>query len=183
MLNIETSALIIIDVQEKLVKAANNGAATAINAAKLAKAANALEIPAIITEQYPKGLGSTVTEVKENLSDNAFIAEKSAFSALLESNISEKIQELKSAGVKQIIICGIETHICVLQTVMALRNEGFEVHVVENASSSRSVNEHNTGLALMKQHGAYVTTVEIVLFELLKTSRHPKFKEIQALIK
>lgn len=183
MLNTQTCALIIIDIQDKLVKAADRGEETAVNAEKLAKAAKILNLSTVITEQYPKGLGSTAAGIKENLQENTFIAEKTAFSALLEDNIFEKIQEMKSAGVKQIIICGIETHICVLQTVQALRKEGFEVYVVRNASSSRSIDEHNAGLELMKQHGAYITTVEIVLFELLKTAKHPDFKAVQALIK
>ena len=94
-----------------------------------------------------------------------------------------KVQELKNNGITQIFICGIETHICLLQTVQDLIKEGFEVHVVKDASSSRDKDEHKTGLELMKKYGAYITTVEIVLFELLKTSKHPNFKEIQNLIK
>lgn len=183
MLNIETSALIIIDIQEKLVKAANNGKEVAENVAKLAKTANVLGINTIVTEQYPKGLGSTVSEVSEAFSENVYISEKSAFSALLEENILNKIKDLKLKGINQIFICGIETHICLLQTVQDLIKEGFEVHVVENASSSRSEKEHKTGIELMRQYGAYITSVEIVLFELLKTSKHSNFKEIQNLIK
>lgn len=183
MLNIETSALIIIDIQEKLVKAANKGKEVAENVAKLAKTANILGINTIVTEQYPKGLGNTVNEVSESFSEDVYISEKTSFSALLEENILNKVRELKSKGINQIFICGIETHICLLQTVQDLLKEGFEVHVVENASSSRCENEHNTGIALMRQYGAYITSVEIVLFELLKTSKHSNFKEIQNLIK
>ena len=183
MLNIDTSALIIIDIQEKLVKAANNGEKVANNAAKLAKTANILGIDTVVTEQYPKGLGATVTEVSDSFSQNVFISEKTAFSALLEENIKNKVKELKTKGITQIFICGIETHICLLQTVQDLIKDGFEVHVVQDASSSRSEIEHKTGLELMKQYGAYITSVEVVLFELLKTSKHSNFKEIQNLIK
>lgn len=183
MLNIESSALIIIDIQDKLVKAANNGDTVALNTAKLAKTAQILGIDTIVTEQYPKGLGGTVSSVAESLPENTFLSEKTSFSALQETNIHEKINELKAKGVSQIFICGIETHICLLQTVQELLKEGFEVHVVKNASSSRSEAEHNTGIELMRQYGAYITSVEIVLFELLKTSKHSNFKEIQNLIK
>ena len=183
MLNIESSALIIIDIQDKLVKAANNGDTVAQNTVKLAKTAQILGIDTIVTEQYPKGLGGTVSSVAESLPENTFLSEKTSFSALQETNIHEKINELKAKGVSQIFICGIETHICLLQTVQELLKEGFEVHVVKNASSSRSEAEHNTGIELMKQYGAYITSVEIVLFELLKTSKHSNFKGIQNLIK
>lgn len=183
MLNIDTCAFIMIDIQEKLVKAAHNGGDVAQNAVKLAKTANILGLKTIVTEQYPKGLGGTVSEVADSLPENAFVLEKTSFSALLEDSVLQKIKELKTEGITQIFICGIETHICLLQTVQDLIKEGFEVHVVKNASSSRSKDEHKTGLELMKKYGAYLTTVEVVLFELLKTSKHPQFKEIQNLIK
>ncbi len=183
MLNIETCAFIMIDIQEKLVNAAYKGEKVAENAANLAKTANILGIKTIVTEQYPKGLGATIAPVLEALPEDAFIFEKTSFSALLEENIKNKVQELKNNGITQIFICGIETHICLLQTVQDLIKEGFEVHVVKDASSSRDKDEHKTGLELMKKYGAYITTVEIVLFELLKTSKHPNFKEIQNLIK
>lgn len=177
MLNIKTSALVIIDIQEKLVKAAGNGDSAANNMAKVAKAASILGIPTIITEQYPKGLGNTVSEIEIN---NAEVVEKSSFSALLEPEFAEEIQSLNK---KQIVIGGIETHICVLQTVADLISEGYEVYVLKDCCSSRNIFEHNTGLELMKQYGAKLTCTEITLFEWLKTSKQPNFKEIQNLIK
>ena len=84
---------------------------------------------------------------------------------------------------KQIILCGIETHICICQTAEALINAGYEVSVLSDICSSRSEKEHIAGLELMKQNGAYIKTTEIVLFELLKSAKHPNFKEIQSLIK
>lgn len=180
MLNIEDSALVIIDIQEKLVKAAKDGNKTAENMIKTAKAAHILSVPVIATEQYPKGLGSTVEELKNALSDDTLIIEKSAFSALSESAFKEKINLL---GKKQIVIGGIEAHICVLQTAADLIKEGYEVYVLKDASSSRRENEFNTGIELLKQYGAKITCVEITIFEWLKTSKHPKFKEVQALIK
>lgn len=183
MLNIEDSALIIIDIQDKLVMASKYGAEVATNAAKLAKAANILGIKTIVTEQYPQGLGDTVTEVQEALSTEHEKFEKKAFSALLEENIANKITELKSDGIKQIALCGIETHICVLQTASDLISQGFEVYVVKDACASRNKKEYKTGLELLKQYGAKITCVEIALFEWLKTAKHPNFKEVQTLIK
>lgn len=183
MLNIENSILVVIDIQERLVLASKYGQDTANNMAKLAKAANILAIPTIVTEQYPKGLGTTVPAVQTAISNDTFTTEKSSFSAMLEPAFAQKIQELKVAGKTQIIIGGIETHICVLQTAAALIKEGFDVYVVKDACASRNKNEYKTGLELLKQYGAKITCTEITLFEWLKTSKHPNFKEIQALIK
>ncbi len=183
MLNIETSALVVIDIQEKLVMAAKYGVETAENMAKLTKASSILSIPTIVTEQYPKGLGATLPTIALTFAPDTFVTEKSSFSAMLEPSFKEKIGELKANGVKQIIIGGIETHICVLQTALDLISEGFEVHVVKDACASRNKKEYKTGLELLKQYGAKITCLEIVLFEWLKTSKNPNFKEIQALIK
>ncbi len=183
MLNIENSTLLIIDIQDKLVLASKYGHEAAENMVKLAKAADILGIPTIVTEQYPKGLGSTVPPLSQSLAADAFITEKSSFSALLEPSFKEKIQELKNNGKNQIIVGGIETHICVLQTALDLIKEGFEVYIAKDACASRNKDEYKTGLELLKQSNAKISCVEIVLFEWLKTSKHPKFKEIQTLIK
>ena len=179
MININSSMLLIIDMQEKLVNAANNSSDVINNMKKLIKTAKMLNIPIIATEQYPKGLGKTIKDLEINNNDSITI-EKTAFSAILESEFAEEIQSLNK---KQIIIGGIETHICVLQTVSDLISEGYDVYVVKDACTSRTSFNHETGLDLMKQYGAKITSTEITLFELLKTSRHPMFKEIQALIK
>lgn len=183
MLSIKNSALVIIDIQEKLVLASKYGDDVAEIASKLAKATNILNIATIITEQYPKGLGGTVIEVQNALSQNSSKFEKTSFSALLEEEFANKIKELKNSGIKQIVICGIETHICVLQTALELMNEGFDVHIVKDACASRNKKEYKTGLELLKQYGAKITCAEIVLFEWLRSSKHPNFKEIQQLIK
>lgn len=183
MLNIKDCALVIIDIQDRLVLASKYGPSAAENMTKIAKAADILSIPTIVTEQYPKGLGNTVPTLKENLSQTAYTIEKSAFSALLEEEFKNKIEELKNNGIKQILIGGIETHICVLQTAADLINEGFAVYVIKDACASRNKDEYKAGLELLKQYGAKITCVEIALFELLKTSKHPDFKAVQALIK
>ena len=178
MLNIKTSVLVIIDIQEKLINATTNVNNSVVqNIAKMSKAASVLGIPTIITEQYPQGLGKTDADIDVK---NAETIEKSSFSALLEPDFAEEIQSLNK---KQIIIGGIETHICVLQTVADLISEGYEVYVLKDCCSSRKEMEHTTGIELMKQYGAKITCVEIALFELLKTSKHHNFKEIQSLIK
>lgn len=179
MLDIENSLLLIIDVQERLVNMLDKN--VVVNkAANLAKAAKILEIPTITTQQYSKGLGLTVEAVKQNLASNTVIVEKSAFSAAQEPRFMDT---LNSFGKKQIVICGIETHVCVHQTAADLITEGFDVYIVKDACASRSKYEFKQGIERMQGNGAKISCLEIVLFEWLKSAKNPHFKEIQALIK
>ena len=175
-INADNCLFLIIDIQEKLVKMLNDNSVkdTAI---KLSKAARILNIPVIITEQYPKGLGSTTEEIKTQLPTADYI-EKTAFSAFNEIKST-----LEAKQKKQIIIFGIETHICVLQTAFDLLNNGYEVFVVKNASGSRNNENKETALIRLLQANCRIVTDEMVIFELLKTSKHPNFKEVQAIIK
>lgn len=179
VLNPEESVLLIIDVQEKLVNALDKDIIIK-RVSNLVKSAKVLDIPIVVTEQYPKGLGKTVDAVSSSCGENTPVFEKTSFNALAEEGVVEK---LKSYNRKQIVICGIETHICVHQTAAALLREGFEVYVVKDACASRSKYEFKQGIELMQANGAKITCVEIVLFEWLKSAKHPNFKEIQALIK
>jgi len=179
ILDVENSILLVIDIQEKLVKALDKDVVVK-RSAVLTKAANILEIPTILTEQYPKGLGQTVIQVKQTLASFALITEKTAFSALKEEGFLEK---LKTFNKKQIVLCGIETHVCVHQTAADLIKEGFDVYVVKDACASRNKYEFKQGIERMQANGAKITCLEIVLFEWLKDAKHHKFKEIQALIK
>ena len=178
--NIEDSVVMIIDVQEKLLNAVFNKASLEKKATTLANTAKILGIPVIVTEQYPKGLGATVESLKEALPENTQYFEKTAFSALENNDV---LEALKNSGKKQVVIFGIETHICVSQTTNALIQEGFEVSVIRDACGSRSELEYLAGLERMKDNGAHVLTTEIALFEWLKGAKHPKFKEVQMLIK
>lgn len=174
MFDCENSSVICIDIQEKLVNMVSNSDIIAQNTTKLMKAANILNVDTIITEQYPKGLGSTINSIKE-IGDFKTI-EKTTFSAL---RTPEFHFDLK----KNIIIFGIETHICVYQTVLDLLDEGHNVYVVADCCASRAQLNYETSLELMRQMGARITSLEMVLFEFLKSSKHPNFKEIQSLIK
>lgn len=175
----EDSLLLIIDVQDKLVAALDREIVVK-RTAILTEAAKILEIPTIVTEQYPKGLGATVELVKQHFSEVTPIFEKTAFCAVKEEGFLEKI---KSFGKKQIVICGIETHICVHQTAAALINEGFEVFVAKDACASRNKYEFKQGIERMQANGAEISCLEIILFEWLETAKNPHFKEVQALIK
>lgn len=180
ILNQDESVMLIIDIQEKLLNASFNRDLVKRKSVSLAKASKILSIPAFITEQYPKGLGETIPEIKEVLTNNAIFREKSSFSALSGTDLLSKLLE---TGKKQIIVFGIETHICVHQTIIDLLKNGFSVTVVADACGSRTAYEYMGGLENIKANGAKVKSTEMVLFELVKSSRHPDFKEIQALIK
>ena len=179
MINVENSIILIIDIQEKLVNMLETDTISA-KAAKLLKAAGILDIPCIIIEQYPKGLGPTLEELKLETTDKTVFFEKTAFSAMQEVGFKEV---LRNYNRKNIIICGIEAHVCVYQTVTALIIEGYNVEIIQDITASRKESEFQTGMEKMKQLGAKITSLEIVLFELIKTSKHPHFKEIQGLIK
>lgn len=174
-----SSLLLIIDIQEKLVAALEKDTVVQ-KAAKLTKSANILNIPTIVSEQYPKGLGHTVAAISENLPINSCKFEKTNFSLVKEEGFLDK---LKSYGRNQIILCGIETHICVHQTAADLIDAGFDVIVVKDACASRNKYEFKQGIEAMQANGAKISCLEILLFEWLKSSKHPKFKEIQTLIK
>lgn len=178
-LSAENSLVLIIDIQEKLVGALEKDVIVE-NAVKIASAAKALEIPVLLTEQYPKGLGHTVPQLQEALPEGSEVVEKTYFNALLEDGMLDKI---KSYNKKQIVIFGIETHICVHQTASALIDAGFEVFVIKDACASRNKYEFKQGIEAMLVNGVKPSCVEIALFEWLKGAKNPKFKEVQALIK
>lgn len=180
LLNENNTIFLIIDVQEKLLNAVFNKDIVSKNSGILAKAASILKIPTVITEQYPKGLGETVSEVKDSIGADVEIFEKNTFSALDNDEIKKFVKSKKR---KQIVLFGIETHICVSQTAQALIEEGYEVFVIANACGSRDEGEYKYGLDRIKSAGGNVITAEIALFELLRGAKHPYFKEIQSLIK
>lgn len=176
ILNQDNSLLLIIDIQEKLLNAVFNKEELEKKARILKNASSVLNLPVFITEQYPQGLGATIS----GLSESALVYEKVSFNALENSDLSEAI---KKTDKKQVIVLGIETHICVHQTVSALLLDGYEVTVATDACGSRTDKEYLSALSCMKTNGASLKTTEMILFELLKSAKHPNFKEIQALIK
>ena len=178
-LSAENSLVLIIDIQERLVAALNKDTIIA-NAVKVASAAKFLNIPVLLTEQYPKGLGHTVKSLCDVIPEGRKKKKKTYFNALLEDGMLDKI---KSYGKKQIVIFGIETHICVHQTASALVEAGFDVYVIKDACASRNKYEFKQGIDAMMANGVKISCIEIALFEWLKGAKNPKFKEVQALIK
>ena len=178
MLNTDNCLFLIIDIQEKLVNMLPDKTITE-NTSVISKVCNELDVPVIITEQYPKGLGSTLKEIKETVS-NAVYFEKFDFSALKNNEINTYIKNLNR---KQVIICGIEAHICVLQTSADLIKNGYDIYFLNDCSASRKQTDFQTAIMFLQQIGVKIINKEIALFMLLKSSKHPKFKELQALIK
>ena len=179
MLDVENSLLLVIDIQERLVASLDKDVIVS-KVGKLVDAANILDVPVVLSEQYPKGLGHTVPTISEKLKPETPIVEKCSFSLLREEGFLDKI---KAYGKKQIVICGIETHICVHQTATELMDAGFEVFVAKDACASRNKYEFKQGIEAMHNNGAKISCVEIILFEWLRSAKNPKFKEVQALIK
>ena len=180
VLNLNNGIILMIDVQDRLLNAAFDKDSVAKKAEVMIKAANILGIPVIATEQYPQGLGSTVQSIKNCMTENSKVFEKVSFSALDNEDVFDA---LKASEKTEVILFGIETHICVSQTANTLVELGYDVSIISDACSSRSHDEHIAGLNRMKENGAHILTAETVLFEWLRTSKHPKFKEIQGLIK
>lgn len=179
MLNNNNTALILIDVQGKLAKIVHESEQILQNIDNLIQGVQMLNMPIIWMEQYPEGLGPTVDEIKQHLPTETPIAKK-VFSACQSNMFQKQVNEL---NVENFLIVGIEAHICVYQTVLELIQDGKNVEVVVDAISSRTVQNKNIAIEKMKQLGAGVTSVEMVLFELLRTADHPAFKEISKLIK
>ncbi|MHB8072376.1 hydrolase [Desulfosporosinus fructosivorans] len=170
--------LLVIDTQDRLVPAMKYGEQVIQNTNTLISVAKRLGVPIIVTEQYPKGLGKTVSEVSNNL-EGALTYEKTSFSGCT----SEVTSALKGLGRKKIIITGMETHVCVFQTVRDLLANGYQVFVVGDAVCSRTKGNYLNGLSLMSSMGAVVTNTETVFFDLMKQAGTPLFRELSKLIK
>lgn len=171
LLDRDKTALVVVDVQEGFRPYASF-ASVADASRKLVRAARILDVPTIVSEQYPKGLGHTAPEV--GIEDEPTI-EKTVFSAVRADgfDLGERTQAL---------VCGIETHVCVSQTVHDLLERGVEVHVPADAVGSRHEIDYERGLERLERAGAVVTTVEASLFELLERAGTPEFKAVQKLI-
>ena len=175
----EKTTAIIIDLQERLLPHMHESEALLDRCTILIKGLSALGIRMLVTEQYPSGLGKTVTAIS-SLPTGGNTVEKTAFSCCDEPAV---VTQLKKIGKTTVLIAGIETHVCVLQTALDLKAEGFEPVIVADAVSSRRKSDRKIALQRMREEGCRVTTVESILFELMRTSRHTAFKEISKLVK
>jgi len=174
------TVLVVIDFQERLVPAMHAGASAIGEAVKLIKGFEVFQRPVLVTQQYTKGLGESVPEIKSAFVSFSHI-EKSAFSAMGEPDF---VKNLKETGGKTVVLCGIEAHVCVLQTALDLIEAGYGVFLATNAISSRKENDEKQAIKRMICSGVMPTTVESALFEMLDNdSKSEKFKAISRLIK
>lgn len=180
ILNRQQTALVVVDLQEAFRTVINDFPLILERTSIAVRGFQTLGLPIIITEQYPKGLGSTAEEIRYSLPDNFEFIEKTAFSSCGARPFQEK---LKETGVTHVVLCGVETHICVNQTAHDLLTEAFEVHILTDCVGSRFAIDKETALRKMQMNGVIPSTVEMALFELLRDAKHEQFKEVQALIK
>ncbi|MFQ6617006.1 MAG: hydrolase [Fidelibacterota bacterium] len=179
MLTARQTILMVIDVQEKIFSTLYEQTETEKNIVRLIQGAAVLNIPVVWTEQYPRGLGSTLPSIREVLPGQTPL-EKRSFSCLGDPTVREKIE---SYGRKEVLICGIEAHVCVYQTSVDLIDRGYGVHIVTDAVMSRKRENYDVAMANLSTLGARLTSVEMILFELLKEAKGKRFKAIAEIIK
>ncbi|WP_294505939.1 isochorismatase family protein [uncultured Victivallis sp.] len=177
---IDSTSLVVVDLQTKLTAVMDNYSAVQERATLMLKGANALELDVIVTEQYPAGLGPTVPEIAELLPPGCAPIAKTGFSVFAEPAFRIA---LKAKSKNCLIFLGIETHVCLLQSVYDARKAGYEVIVCADAVTSRSAANRELALAEMRTAGAHVLPVESILFLLLRDAKHPAFKTVSKLIR
>jgi nicotinamidase-related amidase len=179
MLDIQNACLVVIDVQGKLAQLMVDKEPLFKNVRILIQAAKILDIPILWCQQAPEALGPTVPEIAELLTDEEPI-DKACFSCCGEERFTA---ELNALGREQVLLCGIEAHVCVYQTAMDLMEGGLDVTIIADAVSSRTEQNRETALDRLSAEGANISSTEMILFELVKTARHPQFREIAKLVK
>lgn len=175
----ENTAALIIDIQEKLFPHIDQHAALEKNTKILIEGLKAIEIPLLITQQYTKGLGTTIASLQESIGEIEHI-EKMAFSCCDDENFMVELHKLNK---KNVIVAGIEAHVCVLQTTIDLVENGFTPIVIADCISSRNANNKNIALERMQKEGAIISSYESILFELCRYSGNETFKTISKLVK
>jgi len=179
MISRNAAVLVIIDIQGNLAQAMFDKENIFANAIKLIKGFKALNLPIIVTEQIPEKLGKTLPQIADEIEGFNPIA-KESFSCWGENNFKERLESLSR---RHVVLLGIETHVCVYQTALDLLCEGYNVHLVADAVSSRTPENRQIGIDAMKSTGAHITSTEMVLFELLRTAADPKAKEFFKIVK
>ena len=180
MLDIKNTALAVIDMQGKLCGLVHENEKVLVHIKHFIKAAEAFEMPIIWSEQAPEKIGVTVESISQLLNPLTQPIHKHSFSCYGSPSYVETLQKINR---RQIIITGIETHVCIYQTVRDLHSHGYEVHLIADAVSSRQEFDHTMAIARMRAEGIIISTTEMAMCELLKTAKHPKFKEIIVHIK
>jgi len=176
----ENCLLVVIDVQERLLPAIQDQQQIVFNTRRLLEGAGVLDVPVIVSEQYPQGLGNTVKELIPYIPEGTAVLPKKSFSIYDNESIRTALDSRKRS---QIILCGVETHVCVLQSAFDLYRAGREVYIVADAVGSRFIGDQTTALRRLESSGMALTTTESLLFEWCRTAEHPQFKEFSRLAK
>jgi nicotinamidase-related amidase len=179
LLDRQRAALAVIDMQEAFSKIIGDFAETAEHIALLVQACKLLGLPIIVTEQYPQGLGRTVAAIANHLPEGLQPLEKLSFSAC---GVQEFDTQLRERHVEQVMLCGIEAHICVSQTAHDLLQRGYQVHLLSDAVATRLPRNREAALNKMARAGAIISSVEMAVFELCGGAGTPEFKQVQRLI-
>jgi nicotinamidase-related amidase len=183
LLSRDKSQLLIVDVQDKLLGAISVKDRIIDRCVRLVLAARRLGVPITLSEQYPQGLGPTNDSIRDAVANDGYVLDKVEFSCFRNESLRDRLHELRRQGRSQVVIAGIEAHVCVTQTAMDLEGQGFEAFVVADAVGSRSKTSCKLALTRLVKASVDVVDSEMVLFEWLELSGTPEFKELQALIK
>ena len=179
MITPQDTVLLVIDVQGKLAQIVHESKAVEKNISKLIRAAKILDVPVLYTEQYPKGIGRTVASLEKLLKEEEPF-EKIAFSCCADESFMEALRELKR---NEVLVAGMETHVCVYQTANELIEYGYNVHLITDAVSSRTKENRDLGISCIEKAGAWLKSTEMVIFELLRIAQGDAFKAISKIIK
>jgi nicotinamidase-related amidase len=183
LLDAKRSHLLVVDLQARLMPAIHEGEDVLRNVKILLEAAKRLGIPVTVTEQYPKGLGPTVPPMHEALPPEAVTLAKTTFSAARDSAIAERVAALRGDGLNQLVVCGTEAHICVLQSALEFRNMGLDVFVVADAVSSRSTHSVAAACARLLHAGCHWVTTEMTVFEWMGEAATDDFRALSPLFR
>jgi nicotinamidase-related amidase len=176
----EASLLLVIDVQDRLWPHIANRDQVRDRCAILMKGAQLIGVPMVVSEQYPKGLGPTIAALREAQPPAAPLCSKTAFGCLGDAGLAKTIED---SGRRELIVCGIETHVCVLQTTLEALSRGYRAGVAADAVGSRHEDNRLLAIARMREAGAVILSSEMILFEWMRDAAHPAFRAISALVK
>ena len=183
LLKAARSQLLVVDVQARLMPAIHDAAAVLARIGILLKSAGRLGVPVTVTEQYPKGLGPTLPEILDALPRDTLVLPKTSFSGFGDPAVAERISTLRSAGRDQVVICGAEAHVCVLQTAIELHTAGLAAVVAGDAVSSRAPASVSAACARLLHAGCHWVTAEMVVFEWLERADTDDFRALSALLR
>lgn len=182
LLSRDKSQVLIVDVQEKLLNAVSGKDRVVSTCVRLVLGARKLGIPITLSEQYPQGLGPTVESIRDAFANDGFLADKTEFSCMRNELLRDRLHNVRRQGRSQVVIGGIEAHVCVAQTAMDLEAQGFEAFVVADAVGSRAKSSRKLALSRLQKSSVDVVDSEMVLFEWMERAGTPEFKELQPLI-